>query len=106
MSKRYESITANVVETKRPVVAGADRHPGWHALRKLAARITTPLESQELALPSIAYWEGLIGVDGARELPVQPFPLLDLGDRHVDGAQAHRHRHNQRGRRQAGLAVA
>jgi ferredoxin-NADP reductase len=43
MSKRYESITANVVETKRPVVAGADRHPGWHALRKLAARITTPL---------------------------------------------------------------
>lgn len=25
------------------MVAGADRHPGWHALRKLAARITTPL---------------------------------------------------------------
>ncbi|KAA8959497.1 ferredoxin reductase [Mycobacterium sp.] len=24
-------------------IAGADRHPGWHALRKLAARITTPL---------------------------------------------------------------
>lgn len=43
MSKRYAPINANVVETKRPVVAGADRHPGWHALRKLAARITTPL---------------------------------------------------------------
>jgi ferredoxin-NADP reductase len=43
MSKRYAPITANVVATKRPSVAGADRHPGWHALRKIAARITTPL---------------------------------------------------------------
>jgi ferredoxin-NADP reductase len=43
MSKEYAPITANVVDTKRPIVAGADRHPGWHALRKLAARITTPL---------------------------------------------------------------
>jgi stearoyl-CoA 9-desaturase NADPH oxidoreductase len=43
MSKKYASITANVVDTKRPVVAGADRHPGWHTLRKIAARITTPL---------------------------------------------------------------
>ncbi|MCV7444522.1 ferredoxin reductase [Mycobacterium paraense] len=43
MSKRYAPVSANVVDTKRPVVAGADRHPGWHALRKLAARITTPL---------------------------------------------------------------
>ncbi|RUP06300.1 MAG: ferredoxin reductase [Mycobacterium sp.] len=36
-------LSANVVNTRRPSVAGADRHPGWHALRKLAARITTPL---------------------------------------------------------------
>ena len=43
MSKKYASITANVVETKRPTIVGAERHPGWHALRKLAARITTPL---------------------------------------------------------------
>ncbi|OBF84470.1 stearoyl-CoA 9-desaturase [Mycobacterium sp. 852002-51163_SCH5372311] len=43
MSKKYAPITANVVDTKRVAVAGADRHPGWHALRKLAARITTPL---------------------------------------------------------------
>src|SRR5262249_41769428 len=43
MSKKYAPITANVVDTKRPTVAGADRHPGWHALRKVAARITTPL---------------------------------------------------------------
>ena len=27
----------------RPAVAGADRHPGWNALRTIAARITTPL---------------------------------------------------------------
>ncbi|WP_423793493.1 ferredoxin reductase [Mycobacterium nebraskense] len=43
LGRRNPSITGNVVETKRPVVAGADRHPGWHALRKIAARITTPL---------------------------------------------------------------
>jgi ferredoxin-NADP reductase len=43
LSKKNVAITANVVDTKRPVVAGADRHPGWHTLRKIAARITTPL---------------------------------------------------------------
>lgn len=43
LGRRNPSITGNVVETKRPVVAGADRHPGWHALRKIVARITTPL---------------------------------------------------------------
>ncbi len=43
MSKRYAPVNANVVDTERAAVAGADRHPGWHALRKLAARITTPL---------------------------------------------------------------
>jgi stearoyl-CoA 9-desaturase NADPH oxidoreductase len=43
LGRRNPSITGNVVETKRPVVAGAERHPGWHALRKVAARITTPL---------------------------------------------------------------
>ncbi len=43
MSKSSSPISANVVDTKRSVVAGADRHPGWHALRKIAARITTPL---------------------------------------------------------------
>jgi ferredoxin-NADP reductase len=43
LSKKTASITANVRDTTRPVIAGAERHPGWHALRKLAARITTPL---------------------------------------------------------------
>jgi stearoyl-CoA 9-desaturase NADPH oxidoreductase len=43
LGRRNPSIKGNVVETRRPVVAGAERHPGWHALRKIAARITTPL---------------------------------------------------------------
>ncbi|HWS93699.1 MAG TPA: ferredoxin reductase [Mycobacterium sp.] len=43
MSKKYAAITANVVDTKRPVVVGAGRHPGWHVLRNIASRITTPL---------------------------------------------------------------
>jgi stearoyl-CoA 9-desaturase NADPH oxidoreductase len=43
LGRRNPSIKGNVVETKRPVIAGAERHPGWHALRKIAARITTPL---------------------------------------------------------------
>lgn len=43
MSKSSAPISANVIDTKRPVVAGAEKNPGWHALRKIAARITTPL---------------------------------------------------------------
>ncbi|QLL08577.1 ferredoxin reductase [Mycobacterium vicinigordonae] len=43
MSKKHVALTAKVVETQRPSVAGADKHPGWHALRTIAARITTPL---------------------------------------------------------------
>jgi stearoyl-CoA 9-desaturase NADPH oxidoreductase len=43
MSKKYAPITADVVDTRRATVAGADQHPGWHAVRKIAARITTPL---------------------------------------------------------------
>ena len=43
MAKNTIKISAQVVDTVRPTVAGADRHPGWHALRTVAARITTPL---------------------------------------------------------------
>jgi ferredoxin-NADP reductase len=43
MNKKYAPVIGNVVATERPHVAGAERHPGWHALRKIAARITTPL---------------------------------------------------------------
>ena len=43
LGRHNPSITGNVVDTKRPVVAGADKHPGWHTLRRVAARITTPL---------------------------------------------------------------
>ncbi|MDQ2628266.1 MAG: ferredoxin reductase, partial [Actinomycetota bacterium] len=43
MSKKHSAVTANIGDTKRPTVAGADRHPGWNALRRIATRITTPL---------------------------------------------------------------
>ena len=43
LGRHNPSIKGNVVETRRPAVAGAEKHPGWHALRKIAARITTPL---------------------------------------------------------------
>ncbi|ABK74765.1 ferredoxin reductase [Mycolicibacterium smegmatis] len=43
MAKNHIKISANVADTVRPTVAGADERPGWHALRRLAARITTPL---------------------------------------------------------------
>lgn len=42
-SKKVAKVTADVVDTRRPSIVGAERHPGWHALRRLAARITTPL---------------------------------------------------------------
>lgn len=43
MGRKYAKIVANVVDTRRPSVVGAERHPGWNALRTLAARMTTPL---------------------------------------------------------------
>ncbi|HTM84403.1 MAG TPA: ferredoxin reductase, partial [Mycobacterium sp.] len=43
MSKKQLSSTANVRDTKRSTVAGADRHPGWHTLRRIVTQITTPL---------------------------------------------------------------
>ena len=43
MAKNSIKISANIADTVRPAVAGADRHPGWHALRSIAARVTTPL---------------------------------------------------------------
>ncbi len=43
MDRKIAKVTANVVETKPATVAGMDTHPGWHALRSLAQRITTPL---------------------------------------------------------------
>ncbi|MGB3481605.1 MAG: ferredoxin reductase [Mycobacterium sp.] len=43
MAKNQIKTGARVVDTIRPSVAGADRNPAWHALRTIAARITTPL---------------------------------------------------------------
>ncbi|HEX7322760.1 MAG TPA: ferredoxin reductase [Mycobacterium sp.] len=43
MGKKQSRVTAAVADTRRPAIAGADRHPGWNALRRVAAGITTPL---------------------------------------------------------------
>ena len=43
MAKNTIKITAKVADTVRPTIAGAKEHPGWHALRTIAGRITTPL---------------------------------------------------------------
>jgi stearoyl-CoA 9-desaturase NADPH oxidoreductase len=43
VAKNYIKVSAKVADTVRPTVAGAKESPGWHALRTLAGRITTPL---------------------------------------------------------------
>jgi stearoyl-CoA 9-desaturase NADPH oxidoreductase len=43
VAKNYIKVSANVADTVRPTVAGAKSRPGWHALRTIAGRITTPL---------------------------------------------------------------
>lgn len=43
MAKSQIKVGAKVVDTVRPAVAGADKHPTLHALRTIASRITTPL---------------------------------------------------------------
>ena len=40
---KSEVKRAKVVDTVRPTVAGAKRQPGWHALRRIVERVTTPL---------------------------------------------------------------
>jgi ferredoxin-NADP reductase len=43
VAKNTIKVSANVADTVRPSIAGAKDHPGWHALRTIAGRITTPL---------------------------------------------------------------
>ncbi|PRC41766.1 stearoyl-CoA 9-desaturase [Mycobacterium sp. ITM-2017-0098] len=43
MGKNTVKNTAKVADTVKPTIAGAKERPGWHALRTLAGRITTPL---------------------------------------------------------------
>src|SRR6201996_8264315 len=41
--RRVSRAAADVIETTPITLAGVETHPGWHALRKIAHRITTPL---------------------------------------------------------------
>jgi stearoyl-CoA 9-desaturase NADPH oxidoreductase len=43
MDRKVSRPAADVIETKPITLAGVETHPGWHALRTLARRITTPL---------------------------------------------------------------
>src|ERR1700727_1718084 len=43
MSRKFAKVAADVVDTAPVTLAGVDTHPGWHVLRTLAQRITTPL---------------------------------------------------------------
>ena len=43
MAKNNIKVSAKIADTVRPNVAGAKERPGWHALRTIAGRITTPL---------------------------------------------------------------
>lgn len=43
MAKNEVKYSVRVADTVRPTIAGADKHPGWHALRRVVSRITTPL---------------------------------------------------------------
>lgn len=43
MREKHARIAANIVGTRRPIIAGVDRHPGWNLLRRFVTGITTPL---------------------------------------------------------------
>ncbi|HXS87194.1 MAG TPA: ferredoxin reductase [Mycobacterium sp.] len=43
IDRKVSRAAANVIETVPITLAGVETHPGWHALRKIAHRITTPL---------------------------------------------------------------
>jgi stearoyl-CoA 9-desaturase NADPH oxidoreductase len=43
MDRKISRAAADVIDTQPITLAGVETHPGWHALRTLAHRITTPL---------------------------------------------------------------
>lgn len=43
MAKNHIKVSAKVVDTVRPEVAGVGKRPALHRLRRFAERITTPL---------------------------------------------------------------
>lgn len=43
MGKKSTNVTANIRDTQRSGVVGADRHPRWNAVRRIITGITTPL---------------------------------------------------------------
>src|ERR1700739_261987 len=58
MDRKIARGTANVVDTKPITVAGVDTHPGWHVLRSLAHRITTPLLPDDYMKLANPLWPG------------------------------------------------
>jgi ferredoxin-NADP reductase len=76
MAKHEIKIAANVVDTKRPAVAGAKNHPGWHALRTIVGRVTTPLLPDDYLKLANPLWS-------ARELRGR---VLDVRRETVDSA--------------------
>src|SRR3984893_19577753 len=62
MDRKISRAAADVVETKPITLAGVETHPGWHALRTLARRITTPLLPDDYLHLANPLWS-------ARELP-------------------------------------
>ncbi len=51
MDRRVPRAAADVIETRPITLAGVETHPGWHALRKIAHRITTPLLPDDYTPP-------------------------------------------------------
>ncbi|MGV0779741.1 ferredoxin reductase [Mycolicibacterium sp. XJ775] len=43
MAKNSIKVSANVADTVRPTVAGAEHRPAWNALRRILGQVTTPL---------------------------------------------------------------
>ncbi|MGZ6780223.1 MAG: ferredoxin reductase [Mycobacterium sp.] len=76
MAKNSIKVSANVADTVRPKIAGAKQRPGWHALRTLAARITTPLLPDDYLKLANPLWS-------ARELRGR---VLDVRQETVDSA--------------------
>jgi len=76
MAKSSIKSTAKVADTVRPSVAGVARNRGWHVLRTIAGRITTPLLPDDYLKLANPLWS-------ARELRGR---VLDVRRETVDSA--------------------
>ena len=110
MDSKISRAATQVVETRPITLAGVDTHPGWHALRTVARRITTPLLPDDYLRLANPLWSARELRGRILEVRRETAGLGDAGHQARLGFQLRLrawpvHRHRAAGRRPVALAL-